>query len=72
MLLHLSTSLWFICYMRGNPPKTQNLFVKKLCIHSYMFKLQSLSKYSLLMQYTYQDIFPLLKKVFELIDFDTF
>ena len=31
-------------YERGTP-KTQNLY-KKLCIYSYMFKLQSPSKYS--------------------------
>ena len=31
--------------MRQNLPKW-NLFIKKLCIHSYMFKLQSPSKYS--------------------------
>ena len=30
---------------RGDP-KPQNLFIKKLCIYSYMFKLQSPSKYS--------------------------
>ena len=30
----------------GDPTK-QNLFIKNLCIYSYMFKLQSSSKYSL-------------------------
>ena len=36
-----------------------------------MFKLQLPLKYCL-MQYTYQDVFPLLKTVFELVDFDAF
>ena len=31
--------------MRGDPPKPEFIY-KKLCIYSYMFKLQSPSKYS--------------------------
>ena len=32
-------------YIRGDPPKPEFIY-KKLCIYSYMFKLQSPSKYS--------------------------
>ena len=34
------------CNTWGTPQKTQNLFIKKLCIYSSMFTLQSPSKYS--------------------------
>ena len=39
-------SNFFPSYVREDPPKW-NLFIKKLCVYSYMFKLQSLSKYAL-------------------------
>ena len=57
--------------MRGDPPK-QNLFIKN-CIFSYMLKLQSLPKYSPLDALDLLRLFsPLLKAVFELVDFDAF
>ena len=44
------------CEYEGRPPKT-GIYLLKMCIYSFMFKLQSPSKYFHLMQYTYQDIF---------------
>ena len=43
---------------------------KKVCIYCYMFKPQSISKYSLFD--AIKSFFPLLKIVFELVDFDAF
>ena len=45
---------WVLCLKQctrgkiyeGKLPPNQNLFIKKKCIYSYMFKLQSPSKYS--------------------------
>ena len=52
-------------------PKNWNLLIKKLCIYSYMFKLQSPSKYSLTDTINLlRHLFPLLKTSFELMDFD--
>ena len=45
---------------------------KKLCIYSYMFKVQSPSKYSPFDAIHLSRLFPLLKTVFELVDFDAF
>ena len=47
--------------------------LKHLCIFSDMFKLQSPSKYSPFdATHLQKHFFPLLKTVFELIDFDAF
>ena len=54
----------------GEPPKTEFIH-KKLCIYSYMLKLQSLSKHSPFDAIHLQRVFsPLLKTASELIDFD--
>ena len=46
---------------------------KELCVYSYMFKLQSPSKYSPFDTIHLQrHFFPLLKTVFEFVDFDAF
>ena len=45
LLLLIKISSTLKC-TREDPPKTQSLFIKKLCIHSYVFKLQSPTKYS--------------------------
>ena len=56
--------------MKGDP-KTPEFIYEKL--YSYMFKLQSPSKYSPLVEiHLYRCFFPLLKTVFELINFDAF
>ena len=52
----------------GDPPNPEFNY-KKLCIYSYMFKLQSSSKYSPLDAI---QLLSLLKTVFEPIDFDAF
>ena len=44
----------------------------KLCIYSYMFKLQSPSKYSLDAIQLPRFFFPQLKTFFELVNFDAF
>ena len=46
------------CYLNiimGSDPKME-FNCKEVCIYSYMFKLPSPSKYSPLMQYTYQEV----------------
>ena len=56
----------------GGTPKTEFIY-KKLCIYSYMFKLQLPSKYSLLDAINLlRHFFPLLKTLFELVNFDAF
>ena len=57
--------------MRETPPKW-NLFTKN-CIFIFLcLKFSHLESTLRLMQDTYWDIFPLLKTLFEFIDFDTF
>ena len=59
-------------YTRGTPKKLE-FFYKKLCIYSYMFKLQSPSKYSRFDAiHLLRLFFPLLKTVFKHFDFDAF
>ena len=59
-----------ILYTRGDPKKG---IYKNLCIHSYMFKRQSPSKYSPFdVTQLSRLFFPLLKTVFELLYFDAF
>ena len=57
-------------HTRGTPPKWNSIkncvFILTCCNFSH---LQSTVR---LMQYTYRDFFPLLKTVFELVDFDVF
>ena len=53
----------------GEPPK-YNLFVKNFILTC--FNVCHLQSTLYLMQYTYQGVFPLLKSVFELINFDAF
>ena len=55
--------------IRGGPQKMKFIY-KKVCIYCYMFKPQSISKYSLFD--AIKSFFPLLKIVFELVDFDAF
>ena len=57
--------------MRGDPPKW-NLFIKNCLFILRCSNFSHLQCTLHLMQYTYQDIFPLLKTVFELVDFDVF
>ena len=58
--------------MRGDPYKMEFIY-KKLCMYSYMFKLESPSKYSPFDAiHLLKHFFPLLKTVFELVDFDAF
>ena len=60
-----------ILYLQGGTPKNPECIYKKLHIYSYMFKLQSPSKYSPF-DTTIKTLFPLLKTVFELVNFDAF
>ena len=60
-----------IVYIYEGDPLKWNLFIK-MCIYSYMFKLQSPSKHSPLDAIHLPRCFPLLKTVFELSDFDAF
>ena len=53
-------------------PKSQNLFIKKCILILICLNFSHLQTTLHLMQYTYWDFFPLLKIVFELIDFDAF
>ena len=57
----------------GGPQNPWNLFIKN-CIYSYMFKFQSPSKHSSFDAIHLLRCFfpPLLKTVFELVDFDAF
>ena len=65
-------ALKYFVYKRGDPPKTEFIY-NKLCIYSYMFKLQSLSKYSPFDAiHLLRCFFPLLKTVFELVNFYAF
>ena len=53
--------LSFQWYMKGDP---KNGIYKKLCIYSYMFKLQDFHSTLHLMQYTYWDIFSMAQNSF--------
>ena len=57
--------------VRGGIPRKPGIY-KKLCIYSYMFKLQSPSKYSPFDAIRLLRFFLLLKTIFELINFDAF
>ena len=66
-----ATSIKLLIY-EGGPQKMEFIY-KKLCIHSYVFKLQSPSKYSPFDAiYPPRCFFPLLRIVFEFDDFDAF
>ena len=54
--------------MRGTPQK--NLFIKNIVFIPTCLNFSHLQSTLHLMRYTYQDLFPLLKTVFELVDFD--
>ena len=59
--------------MQGETQNSLEFIYTKLCISFYMFKLQSLSKYSPFDAiHLLRHFFPLLKRVFKLIDFDAF
>ena len=62
---------WPWTYERGHKKHPEFIY-KKLCIYSYMFKLQSPSKCSPLDAIHLSRLFPLLKPVFELVNFDAF
>ena len=53
-------------------PKNLEFIYEKLCIYSYMFTLQSPSKWSPSDAIHLLMFFPLLKTVFESVDFDAF
>ena len=56
------------CYLNiimGSDPKME-FNCKEVCIYSYMFKLPSPSKYSPLMQYTYQEVVSTAQKFLNL------
>ena len=50
----------------------QNLFIKNCLFILTCLNVSHLQSTLHLMQYTYQDLFPLLKTILELIDFDAF
>ena len=54
---------------QGRRGKQPEFIYKTLCMYSYMLKLQSTVH---LMQDTYWDFFPLLKNVYEFVDFGAF
>ena len=59
--------------MYEGDPKNLEFIYKKLCIYSYMFKLQLPSEYSPFDAiYLLRHFFPLPKTVFELVDWDAF
>ena len=61
--------LWLI--YKGVPPKME--FICKKCVFTLTcLNFSHLQTTLHLMQYTYQDVFPLLRMVFELVDFDAF
>lgn len=55
-------------YVQGEGKKPKFIY-KTLCMYSYMLQLQSTVYF---MQHIYRDFFPLLRNVFELVDFDAF
>ena len=55
---------------RGDP-KNPEFIYRKLCILTFL-NISHLQNTLPLMHYMYRDFFPLLKAVFELIDFDAF
>ena len=59
-------------YLLGETPKTWNLFIKNCVFILTYLNFSHLQTTLHLMKYTYLDFFPLLKTVFELIDFDAF
>ena len=70
--LYVSYASYISYVYEGGPKKWQYVY-KNLCIYPYLFKLQSLSKYSQFnAMHLFRLFFPMLKTVFELIDFDTF
>ena len=59
-------------YTRGTQ-KTQNLFIKNCVVILTCLNSSHLQSTLPMMQYTYRDFFfPLLKTIFELVDFDAF
>ena len=60
--------------MKCMPINTKNgIYLEKLCIYSYLFKLQSPSKYSPFdVIHLSRFFFPLLQTVFKLFNFDAF
>ena len=56
-------------YTRGGTP---TFLLKKSCIYSYMFKLQSPSVLSVYFNTLIKTFFPLLNTAFEFVDFDAF
>ena len=57
---------------KGGPPKLEFIY-KNVCIYSYIFEFQSPSKYSLFDSiHLLRHVFPLLKTVFELVNYDAF
>ena len=61
-----------VIIQRGLPKKIQNLFSKNCLFIVTCLNVSHLPSTLHLMQYTYQDIFPLLKIVFKLVGFDAF
>ena len=59
-------------YEGGTHEKHLNFFIKNCVFILTCLNFSHLQSPLHLMQYTYQDLFSLLKTVFELIDFDTF
>ena len=59
-------------YEEGCPSKQKNLYMKNCVIILTCLDFSHLQSTLHLIQYTYQDIFPLLKTVFELINYDVF
>ena len=57
---------------KGGPKKPQNLFLKSCVFILTCLNFSHLQSTLYLMQYTYQDLFPQLKTVFELVNFDAF
>ena len=63
----------YLCVCDEGTQKNPEFIFLKWCVYSYMFKLQSPSKYSPSDAiHLLRCFFPLLKTVFELVDFDAF
>ena len=60
-----------ICLQWGSPIKPEFIY-KKMCIYSYMFKVQSPSKYSPFDAIHLLRLFSIAQNSFELVDFDAF
>ena len=63
---------WLHHKTQGGTQESLEFIYKKLCIYSYKFKLQSPSKYSTFDAIHLSRLFPLLKSVVDLVDFDAF